>query len=73
MMNDYRYHMKDKYTGEIFECDRLRPMFALAYERARTAVKANRSYHIHIYEGCKLVCTVGTTFFGDRRKLVITR
>ena len=73
MMDSYRYHMKDKYTGEILECDRLRPLFAQAYERARTAVKANRSYHIHIFEGCKLVCTVGTTFFGDRRKLVITR
>lgn len=68
------YNMHDRYNGEIFQADSLRPLYRVACERARLAIANNSHYHINIYRGCKLVAVVGTGLFGNnRRKLVICR
>ena len=68
-----RFNMHDKVNGEIFSSDNLRVLYQEAYRRTRAAVRAVHSYHIGIFQGCKLVAMLGTNIFGTPKIVVIVR
>ena len=68
-----KFNMHDKVNGEIFSSDNLRTLYQEAYRRTRAAVQAGHSYHIGIFQGCRLVVMLGTNIFGTPKIVVITR